>query len=62
MTAIVDARGVVTASAPHDAPVVVAGQVAAVSVETLYVRIGNVFAWTCLLASVVALLVRRRPR
>jgi apolipoprotein N-acyltransferase len=57
VTAIVDPRGVVTASAPRDAPAIVAGQVAAASVETLYVRIGDVFAWTCLLISLAALLV-----
>ena len=62
VTAIVDPRGIVVASAPRDAPAVVAGQVAASSLKTLYVRIGDAFAWTCLLVSLAALLVWRRPR
>ena len=61
VTAIVDPRGVVVASAQRDAPAVVTAEVAAASAETLYVRVGDVFAWACLLVALVAgaaLLVR----
>jgi len=57
VTAIVDPRGIVTASAPRDAPAVVAREVAAAAAETLYMRIGDVFAWTCLLVALATLLV-----
>jgi len=57
VTAIVDPRGIVTASAPRDAPAVVAREVAAAAAETLYMRVGDVFAWSCLRVALAALLV-----
>jgi len=56
VTAIVDPRGVVVASAPPDVPAFVTGRVVAVSATTPYVRGGDVFAWACLLVAVGALL------
>jgi apolipoprotein N-acyltransferase len=62
VTAIVDPRGIVTASAPRAALAVVGGQVAVTAAETLYMRIGDAFAWACVLVSLAALLVWRRAR
>src|SRR5262249_24010659 len=55
VAALVDARGIVIAAAPRDAATVLAGTVTTLSTPTLYTRIGDVFAWTCLLAALGAL-------
>jgi apolipoprotein N-acyltransferase len=62
VTAIVDPRGIVVASAPPGAPAVVTDHVVAVSVTTPYVRGGDVFAWACLVVALGALLVPRLRR
>jgi len=61
VTALVDARGIVIVAAPRDAATVLAGTVTTLSTPTLYTRIGDVFAWTCLLAALGGLLLPR-PR
>jgi apolipoprotein N-acyltransferase len=62
VTAIVDPRGIVVASAPPGAPAVVTDHIVAVCVTTPYVRGGDVFAWACLVVSLGALLVPRLRR
>jgi apolipoprotein N-acyltransferase len=62
VTALVDPRGVVVAAGPRDAIAVVSGTVTALSTSTLYTRIGDVFAWACLVAALGALLVPPGPR
>jgi apolipoprotein N-acyltransferase len=62
VTAVVDPRGVVVASAERDVPVVVTASVTAGSRASIYTRIGDVFAWGCLLLAFGALLAPRRVR
>jgi apolipoprotein N-acyltransferase len=61
VTAIVDPRGFVVASAPPGAATVVAGHVTRISGLTPYVRAGDVFAWACVLAALGALILPRAP-
>ena len=62
VTAVVDPRGVVVAVATPDVPMIVTATVMAESRVSIYTRIGDVFAWACLLAALGALLVPRRAR
>jgi len=48
--------------ATPDVPMIVTATVMAESRVSIYTRIGDVFAWACLLAALGALLVPRRAR
>jgi len=62
VTAVVDPRGVVVARAAPDVPMIVTANVRAGSQMSIYTRIGDVFAWACLLSALGALLAPRRAR
>ncbi len=57
--AIVDPRGVVIATAPRNAAVVLAGAIVPIQARTLCTRLGDAFGWGCLGVALAAL---RRPR
>lgn len=62
-TAIVDPRGVVVVAVPRDTAADVRGRVTAEDVVTVYARIGDAFAWGCVLLvawAVIAPSSRRR--
>jgi apolipoprotein N-acyltransferase len=62
VTAVVDPRGVVMARAAPDIAMIVTANVTAGSQMSIYTRIGDVFAWACLLSALGALLAPRRAR
>jgi apolipoprotein N-acyltransferase len=62
VTAVVDPHGVVVARAAPDVPMIVTANVTAVSQTSVYTRIGDVFAWACLLGALGALFAPRRAR
>ena len=62
VTAVVDPHGVVVARAAPDVPMIVTANVTAGSQTSVYTRIGDVFAWACLLAALGALLAPRSTR
>ena len=62
VTAVVDPRGVVVARAAPDIAMIVTANVTAGSQMSIYTRIGDVFAWACVLTALGALLAPRRAR
>jgi apolipoprotein N-acyltransferase len=60
VTAVVDPRGLVLVSAPRDVATVVPARVTAVSGLTPYTRVGDAFAWACVLIALAGVLVAAR--
>ncbi|MGH7893389.1 MAG: apolipoprotein N-acyltransferase [Candidatus Binatia bacterium] len=58
VTGVVDPRGAVVATAPRDAAAVVPARITALAGRTLYTRIGDAFAWVCVLVVALALVWR----
>lgn len=58
LTAVVDPRGAVVAGAPRATPAVVTADVVPLAETTPYARVGDAFAWACVLAAAAACLRR----
>ena len=59
ITAIVDARGAVVAEAPRAVPFALDGTLVPIAHRTLYVRVGDLFGWACVVLVAVAIARRR---